>query len=142
MAVNTINIGSIISFKYSFFKHDPNPTIIITKVLGDYIVGINFHYLSYNDLKKLLDPKQINACKNRRFGYPLLKGKSYIIKGFRVYKRKGIQSLKYLDCEKMLQMMGLKAIVKQKIDKETNRNIEKQINRKTNVKAKDITENI
>ena len=142
MPVNVIKIGSIISFKYAFFKHDPNPTVIITKILPDYLVGINIHYLTYNDIKKLLNPKEVNACKNKSFGYPLVKNKAYIIKGFRVYKRKGIQNLKYLDCDKMIQMMGLKKTVNPKESKEINKQVEKQINRKTNVKAKQITENI
>lgn len=143
MPVNVIKIGSIISFKYTFFKHDPNPTVIITKILPDYLVGINIHYLTYNDIKRLLSPTDVNACKNKSFGYPLVKNKAYIIKGFRVYKRKGIQNLKYLDCDKMLQMMGLKKIATNpKEAKEVRKDIEQQVNRKTNIKAKQITENI
>jgi hypothetical protein len=142
MAVNVINIGSLISFNYKFFKHDPNPTVILTKILPDYLVGINIHYLTYNDIKRLLNPKEVNACKNKGFGYPLVKNKAYIIKGFRVYKRKGIQNLKYLDCDKMIQMMGLKKVVNPKEAREINKQVEKQINRKTNVKANQITENI
>lgn len=143
MAINQIKVGSIVSFKYSFFKHDPNPTVMVTKVdnKNNVLVGINIHYLTYNDIKRLLSPKEINACKNKALGYPLLKGKAYIIKGFRVYKGNGVQSLKYLDCDKMLQMMGLKAIMKTKQNKEIKEDVEKQINRKTNVKVKEINEN-
>jgi len=141
MPINVINIGTIISFKYKFFKKDPNPTILITKILPDYYLGINLHYLQYNDIKKFLDPKNINACKNKSLSYSLLKNKAYIIKGFRVYKRNGVSNIKYLDCDKMLEMMGIKAIKKARPNKELNRDIEKQINRKTNVKAKEITEN-
>jgi hypothetical protein len=50
----TIKQGSIIAFKYDFFKHDPYPTIIITKITPQYICGLNIHVLTFYNIKNLL----------------------------------------------------------------------------------------
>lgn len=137
----TINKGSIISFKYDFFKHDPYPTIVITKVTPKYISGLNIHILTFPNIKFLLGKgkRDINACENPAFNYNLVKGKEYIIKAYRKYKKSGMRNVKIFDCDLFMTLIGAPRVVNPKEAKIIRTNISNQINKKTNVNADQIT---
>jgi hypothetical protein len=134
----TLTKGSIISFKYDFFKNDPYPTIIVTSVSKDYISGLNIHVLTFYRIKELLGTK-INACKNPAFGYNLVKGNGYIIKAYRKYKKVGMRSVKIFDCDAFLNIIGITRVLTPKEAKIIRNDVSNQINKKTNINADQIT---
>jgi hypothetical protein len=135
----TIKQGSIIAFKYDFFKNDPYPTIIVTKITPQYICGLNIHVLTFYNIKTLLSKNKINACENPAFNYNLVKGNGYIIKAFRKYKKAGMRSVKIFDCDSFMTLIGIPRIVNPKEAKIIRTNISNQINKKTNINADQIT---
>lgn len=135
----TLQRGSIISFKYDFFKHDPYPTIVVTSLNTQYISGLNIHVLTFNNIKNLLDKKKINACENPAFGYKLVKDKGYIIKAYRKYKKIGMKSVKIFDCDLFLNIIGISRVLTPKESKIIRDDVNNQINKNTNVNANQIT---
>lgn len=135
----TIKQGSIIAFKYDFFKHDPYPTIIVTRVTKDYISGLNIHSLTFYNIKNLLSKNKINACENPAFSYNLVKGNEYIIKAYRKYKKIGMRSVKIFDCDSFMTLIGVPRVVNPREAKIIRTNMTNQINKKTNINADQIT---
>lgn len=106
-SVKAIGKGSLIYFNYLFWIHDPYPLVIVTDVYGQYIRGVNLHYLTFPYIKRILQP-QLNTsnCDNKNFSYYNIKDTQYIVNAFRTYKRSGIRSIKALDCAFILNIMG------------------------------------
>ena len=78
---NNVVAGEVISFNYSFFKHDPYPVIISTGLTNDgRIGGLNLHYLTFPVFRALLN----RWGGNRSFNYTVIKNQFYIKKAFRI----------------------------------------------------------
>ena len=64
--------GSLISFNYMFMKHDPYPMVIVTDIMyGRRIRGVNLNYLTFRDIKRMLDQFGENPAfsyKNIKYG--------------------------------------------------------------------------
>ncbi len=100
-SVKRIQKGSLIHFRYTNFKHDPYPLIIITDISANYIRGVNLHYLTFNYIKKLLG----TYCDNQAFEYANIRGDAFLTNSFRTYKRAGVKQPNTLDCSFLLAVM-------------------------------------
>jgi len=100
----TITKGSLITFNYSFWAHDPYPMVIVSDVIsGNKIRGINLHYLTFNYVSNLLK----TASGNPAFSYSFIKNDTYIASAFRSYKWQGIRNIRKLDSNFILSIMGM-----------------------------------
>ncbi len=135
-SVKTIGKGSLIQFNYLFWQHDPYPLLIVTDIYGQYIRGVNLHYLTFPYIKKILQPN----CENRGFSYAHIKADQYLVNSFRTYKRVGIKQPKVLDCSFILNVLGsVRAIDPNEI--ETIRKVvQEQIRRRAQPKADELTQ--
>jgi hypothetical protein len=109
--------GSLITFSYLFAKpgHDLNPLVLVTDV--NYFVksknridlrGINIHYLTFPMIKQLIfSGGGQTVCENPMFSYQQIKGNNFIASAFRQYKKNGIQNLKKLDCQFVINAMNI-----------------------------------
>jgi hypothetical protein len=140
-SVKRLGVGSLIQFNYMFVKtgsnHDRTPLVLVTRIMDYYIRGINLHYLTFNTIKKLLQPSGLNACNNPSFSYQSIKSMQDIPKAFRLrqYKKNGISRMKIMDCNFILNVMGLvrgidpqeveaiRNAVRDQLDKTINQNI-------------------
>jgi len=102
---NTIvNKGSLVAFKYSYWKHDPYPLVIVTDVFPNNMIrGVNIHYLTFNYVKTLLR----GNAGNPTFSYGSIRGDQYLVSAFRSYKWNGISQIKKLDSDFILTVMSL-----------------------------------
>lgn len=119
--------GDLISFNYIFHKagHDPYPNVIITDVSSFYIRGLNIHYLTFPYIKNLL---QAN-CNNASFSYKVIKNSSYLVSAFRQYKKIGMRSIKKLDCDFLLNLMGtIRAVTPNEVEA-IRKSINEQLNK-------------
>jgi len=101
----TIRNGSLITFNYRYAKHDPYPLLIITNLGTKYYSGLNLHYLTFNDIKLVLRRDRLDAC-NSFFIYDRIKVYEKLKGAFRKYKIDGIQNIKRLNCDLILNAMG------------------------------------
>jgi hypothetical protein len=107
-SVKTVARGSLVYFNYLFWIHDPYPLVLIADIYGQYIRGLNLHYLTFPYIKHVLQP----GCDNRQFSYRNIRNngiayeQEYIPKAFRTYKRSGIRQLKVLDCSFILNVLA------------------------------------
>lgn len=98
----TVRSGALATFQYLFYKHDPNPLVLITGIWADNkIAGVNLHYLTLRYMRFL-----VNQYCGKPFSYQAIKGDQFIRNSFRCYKRPGIRNLKLLDCEFLSQVVG------------------------------------
>ena len=113
-----IGRGSLCTFSYLYHKpgHDPVPLVLITDdsfprqgpKAGTCIRGINLHYLTFPTIKKLMFPAPGHSiCDSPQFTYQYIKGNEYIVSAFRQYKKSGIQSLKKLNCDFIVNAMAI-----------------------------------
>jgi len=102
--IQDVKKGSLVSFNYMFHKagHDPNPNVMVTAADSFYVWGINVHYLTFPYIRNLLQKN----CNNIMFGYPNIKSDKFVTSAFRQYKKNGIRSLKKLDCDFVLNLLG------------------------------------
>lgn len=99
----TIAKGSLIVFNYMFFKHDPYPLVMVSELRqAGMISGLNLHYFTFRYIKNLIKA----YCGKAGFSYALFKNNKYIVNAYRSYKREGRRSLKILDCDFLLQVLG------------------------------------
>lgn len=140
----TIQKGTLVTFNYTFHKpnHDPYPLLLVTDIAFPVknknrldVRGVNLHYLSFNDIRKLL---QAN-CNNVNFSYDTLKQGGYINvvnAAFRQYKRSGIRQIKILDCAFLLNVLAsVRAISPSEVEA-IRKSVREQISRITNPAAK------
>lgn len=98
----SIKKGSVATFGYSFFKHDPYPLIICSSIYHDgKIAGINLHYLTFNYIRNL-----IKQYCGKMFSYPLIRGNNFIKNSFRTYKKNGVKGIRVFDCEFLKTILG------------------------------------
>lgn len=132
-----IKQGSLISFSYQFWVHDPYPVIIVTKSTPGYIIkGININYLTFPFIKNLLRAN----CNNTGFSWQNVKGDKYIESAFRSYKWNGIRQVKTLDCTFLLDVMATVRANDPNQIQAIKESIREQINRTVNPKAEPTTE--
>lgn len=94
--------GTLINFRYSFYMNDPGPLVILTKVIpGNYVKGINLHYLTYPYVTSLLS----RSVGNPSFSYQNIKNDNYIVSAFRTYKWNGISQIRRFDSQLILTVM-------------------------------------
>jgi hypothetical protein len=149
--------GDLISFSYAFYKpgHDASPLVLVTdpdypaiaKIgsapnRGLYIRGINLHYLTFPVIKKLIFPNSSQSvCENPNFTYQSIKNNGYISSAFRQYKKKGIGSLKKLDCRFIVNAMGMSRSLDPNEIEAIRKSVRQQINRIVNPPATATEEN-
>ena len=138
--------GSLITFSYLYHKpgHDPAPLVLITDdnfpekgpKAGQYIRGINLHYLTFPTIKKLMFPGQGKSiCDSPQFTYQYIKGNEYIVSAFRQYKKNGIQSLKKLNCEFIVNAMSMSRSFDPNEIEAIRKSVREQIRRMANPQA-------
>lgn len=136
----TVTRGSLITFNYAFHKpgHDPWPLVLVTDVnyKGFYLRGIQLHYLTFPIIKKLLFPGPgQSVCENPIVTYQYIKGNEYIKSAFRQYKRNGIQSLKKMDCQFIVNALSLSRSFDPNEIEAIRKSVREQIRRLTNPQA-------
>lgn len=129
----TITKGSLVNFNYTFHKpgHDPYPLVLITDIWQNYIRGVNLHYLTFPDIKRLLQPN----CNNPAFSYFNIKGDGYIVSAFRQYKKRGIRQIRKLDCAFLLNILASVRSLNPSEVEAIRRSVREQIQRLTNPAA-------
>ena len=96
-----ISKGSLITFRYSFWIHDPVPLVIVTDFApGMRLRGVNLHYLTFPYVRNLMS--RLSAG----ISYQSIKGDAYISSSFRTYKWAGISQVKIFDSQFVLKMMA------------------------------------
>ena len=96
--------GTVISFFYSFFDHDPYPIIITTGSMpNERIGGLNLHYLTFPVFRALLN----NWAGNSAFNYLIVKNQPIIKNAFRSYKINGIKNAKKVNYQAILEVMSI-----------------------------------
>jgi hypothetical protein len=130
--------GSLVTFNYLFHKpgHDPAPLVLITDIWDQYIRGINLHYLTFPVIKKLMFPAPGQSiCESPQFTYQYIKGNQYIVSSFRQYKKNGIDSLKKLNCNFIVNALSIsRSFDPNEIDA-IRKSVREQIRRMTNPQA-------
>ncbi len=128
----TVRKGSLISFNYSFWVHDPYPLIIVTDLLpNNRVRGVNLHYLSYVYIKTLLR----GSLQIGGLSYGNIKSDKYITNAFRSYKWMGIRQIKKLDCNFLLTVMATVRSFDPNQVRAIRESIQAQISREANPKA-------
>ncbi len=98
-----IHKGDLVVFGYQFWLHDPYPLVIVTDIQpGFRIRGINLHYLTYTNIRYILQ----SFGSNRMFSYQMIKGNPYVRSSFRWYKWNGVMQMRKMDVNYLLEMMG------------------------------------
>ena len=136
----TIGRGSLITFKYLFHKpgHDPSPMVLVTDInyRGGDLRGLNLHYLTFPTIKKLLFPGPGQSiCDSPQFTYQYIKGNEYIVSAFRQYKRNGIESLKKLNCEFIVNALAISRSFDPNEIEAIRKSVREQIRRMVNPQA-------
>lgn len=124
--------GTILTFSYTNYKHDPNPLIIVTEIKGDYIRGLNMHYFLYSDIRTLLSPKGMNAANNLSFGYGTIKNNHVFVSAYREYKRMGIKNAKILNLDYVLSLLNMAREFAPGEAEAMRQEVSQQLNRPTN----------
>ncbi len=135
--------GSLITFNYAFHKSDSFPLVLVTDTdympAGSplkYLRGINLHYLTFPAIKKLIFPnKKESVCENPNFTYQYIKNNNYIISAFRQYKRSGIENIKKLDCQFVVNTIGISRSFAPNEIEAIRKSVREQISRMTNQQA-------
>lgn len=136
---NTVTKGSLISFNYSFWAHDPYPMVIVSDIIqGNKIRGINLHYLTFNYVNSLLR----TVSGNPAFSYSFIKNDTYITSAFRSYKWQGIKNIKKLDSNFILSIMGMVRSFDINEIEAIRKSIQQQMNVLLNPPADTISSNI
>lgn len=129
---NYIQRGSLISFNYGLWIHDPYPLILVTDIMpGNKIRGLNLHYLTFPSIKQLLR----TGGNNPNFSYQNVKANKYITSAFRSYKWQGIRQVKMMDVNFLLTVMATVRSFDPNQVKAIRESVEAQIQRMVNPKA-------
>ena len=147
--------GSLITFNYAFHKpgHDSFPLVLVTDTeypsedkparpntapqrRGTYLRGINLHYLTFPVIKNLIYPgNKQSVCDNPNFTYQYIKNNGYITSAFRQYKKNGIANIKKLDCQFVVNAMGISRSFDPNELEVIRKSVREQINRMVNPRA-------
>ena len=97
--------GSVVSFGYRFYRHDPYP-VILTAGFDPYhglIEGLNLHYMTFPVFRALLQ----SHAGNVNFNYYLIKNQPLIKQAFRSYKINGIVNAKKVNWKAIIDAMSI-----------------------------------
>lgn len=138
----SIQRGSLSTFQYLHWKHDPYPLVLCSGIYQDgRIAGINLHYMTFKYIKYLIQ----QYC-GKQFSYPLIKGNNYIYNAFRTYKKDGVRMTKLLDCNFLLTILGsLRSFNPTEIEamrQEIQRQLRERMNPTVEETAKEYTETV
>lgn len=126
---NYIKKGSLISFGYARWVHDPYPLVLVTDVLlNNRIRGVNLHYLTFPYIRNILRL----GSNNPAFSYLNIKGDRYIVNAFRSYKWQGIRQISMLDSAFLLTVMAAVRSFDPSQVKAIRRAVQEQIRRQVN----------
>lgn len=125
-SLKAVASGSLVTFQYMFAKNDIYPLVILTYVSQNYIHGVNLHYLTFNEIKQVLQKDKLNGCRPG-FNYQNVKPYQYIIKAYRTYKKNGMRNLKVLDCELIIKSMTVARSIDPQEAEAIRENIRNQI---------------
>ncbi len=133
-----INKGSLISFNYTKWKHDPYPLVLITDITpGVKLRGVNLHYMTFNSIKNIIK----NSCSNPGFSYSNIRGDKYIISAFRSYEWASIRQIKRFDCNVLLNIMATVRNYDPSESKAIREAVQQQLKQVVNTKADSMTTN-
>ena len=132
----TINKGSLMTFRYLYAKNDPTPLLLVTDIFNDYCRGLNIHYLSFPYIINLL---QAN-CENKLFSYALVKNNKFLVDSFRQYKRLGIKQPRKLECQFLVKVLQTVRTIDPTQVEAIRRAVRDQINRTVNPPAQPTEE--
>ena len=135
--LKTVASGSLVTFKYDFAKHDVYPLVILTYVSQNYIHGVNLHYLTFNQIKMVLQEDKLNGCRPG-FNYQNVKPYEYIIGAYRTYKKNGLRNLKVLDCDLILRSMSVSRSIDPQESEAIRENVRNQISSLINVSVQEM----
>ena len=94
------------------------------------------HYLTFPTIKKLLFPGPGQSiCDSPQFTYQYIKGNDYIVSAFRQYKRNGIESLKKLNCEFIVNALAISRSFDPNEIEAIRKSVREQIRRMANPQA-------
>ena len=132
--------GSLITFNYIFHKpgHDAQPLVLVTDVnyRGSFLRGIALHYLTFPTIKKLMFPAPGQSiCDSPQFTYQYIKGNDYIVSAFRQYKTKGMERLKKLDCQFIVNALAISRSFDPNEIEAIRKSVREQIQRMANPQA-------
>jgi hypothetical protein len=131
----TVASGSLVTFQYMFAKNDVYPLVILTYVSQNYIHGVNLHYLTFNQIKQVLQKDKLNGCRSG-FNYQNVKPYKYIVEAYRTYKRGGVRGLKVLDCDLIIKSMNIARSIDPQESEAIRENIKEQISKLVNTTVK------
>ena len=135
--------GTLITFSYNFWKHDPQPLLIIspppkkntiTPGVGK-LWGVNLHYLTFFSIKKL-----IKECASPFFSYSNIKMDDLFGNAYRSYHWSGIRagSIRFLNKDAILNIMG-SARSQDPADADiVRKNVQEQISKQINPKSYEV----
>jgi len=135
----TIQKGSLIAFRYTFYKHDFSPLVLVGK-LNDWnqpgmIAGLNLHYLTFRYMKYLT-----TAFCGKNFSYQQIKGNQYIVNAYRSYKKEGRKSVQTLDCNFLNGVLKTARSFKPNELEAIRQNIQKQLKDKMHQSPEDFAQ--
>lgn len=124
--------GSLVSFNYTFWKNDPYPLLIVIENSPgkDKISGVNLHYLTFRDIKDIID-----RAGKIGFSYRSVSGSKPFRDAFRSYKRVGVRQMKVLEPSYLLGVMGMVRSYDPAEVQIIRRQVQEQIRQQINPKA-------
>ncbi len=133
--VKSFGPGFLFSCQYQFFKHDPAPLVLMTRVyLDGRIAGINLHYLTFPYVKWLIG----HYCGKADFSYQAIKGDKFVVNAFRTYKRAGLRLVKQVDCEFLITLLAQMRSWHPKELEAMRKEVQRQLRERLNPKASDL----
>lgn len=142
MVGQTVGRGSLIAFSYPASQamrtniiHDPYPLVIVTDIWPRHLRGVNLHYLTFPYIKNILQ----GNCGNSSYSYFQVKSDRYIADAFRMYQRGGMSSVKMMDCNFLLNILGAVRSWSESEIEAVKQSIQQQIQQRLQQKADDMT---
>jgi hypothetical protein len=129
--------GTVATFGYNFWKHDPYPLVLCCgpDKHGN-VCAINMHYLTLNYVKSVI--KQY--CNNQQFNYGMIKGDVFAKNAYRSYKPFGVKGIRIFDGNFLAEILGrAKSYNPAEIDK-IRQEIQTQIRAKMQKSAEELTQ--
>lgn len=136
---NTPTNGSLVTFQYKFFKTDPYPLVILSRVEpGKIVKGVNLHYLTFNSIKSILQAHAGNSMFSWQHHVKL---DTYLADAFRCYKWSGIalQTFRVLDAQLIIKVANMVRSIDPNEVRAMKQSIREQMQQQINVTADQLT---
>lgn len=129
--------GSLVSFRYTFWRNDATPLVIISdnNMNVGKLCGINLHYLTFPYIRQLLGM----SANNPDFSYKSISGDDYVKKAYRSYKWSGVAGLRMMDHRFLLKVMNMVRSYDPAEVQIIRRQVQEQLRQQINPKASQIT---